>query len=364
MMTNSENFYQEFTKGDLMTQNNINNYLLKINPEHFDIDSGITLLMKNEMNLIVGATGSGKSKIGAYFKRQLILEECDPEFIRNIDFKKNRILVIDTEMDKARICIWYCQTPFYDLSNSKLEKLVDENKLIGKSLHGAGSEKEKIDIITNCVNEFKSNFPDDNLVVIIDSVFSLVENTNDPMNNKIANDLSNLLSNTTSIIISHTNKAQNSTSATGSLGTSLERYASIILNVSPSTNNSTDLIIKKTKANPNDHNIKINIKSKPVRIPCKSNTNNLEIEIYPLYQPSITNKNEKSDNVNLEDKCFELIKFYEKEYTNNKDEMLQKNIVIRLEKDTNKADKTIYKYLKKLKVDGKIKIDNNYIKTV
>ena len=80
MITNG-NFFSQYINGELNTQASETNFLLTINSEICNTERNVTLILKNEMNLIVGATGSGKSKIGAYFIRQIISPKCDNYFL-------------------------------------------------------------------------------------------------------------------------------------------------------------------------------------------------------------------------------------------------------------------------------------------
>ncbi len=359
-MTTSGNFFELYINGGFNDINTIENYLLKINTENNKINRAITLIMKNEMNLIVGATGSGKSKIGAFLIRQLIKPECDKMFLRNDDFNSNRLLIIDNEMDDLRIINWYIKTPFYDLDKSELVNLVDrQKKLYGKKLKGTGNEKEMFEIIKDIVVDFKNKFPNENKIVLLDSVYSLTENTNDPNNNKLGNDLNNLLTDTTSILISHTNhKSLNSTSASGSLGTSLERCSSIILNINKVSELETDVIIKKTKSHPEDENCKIRFYQRPI---LHKGFDDTETEIFIYDSLSIIGNKEKQENINPEVKALELIESVIQKYGEQSNESLRKNIVSMLTREMNKADKTIYKYLENLEQANKISIINGHI---
>ena len=91
-----DNILLKYLNGEI--ESSVNNNILVLNDEIFKVCKGKVLLNKNELTLIVGGKGSGKSKFMYHLIKQILSEETDEEFeasLKLIDDYKFRVVNIN-----------------------------------------------------------------------------------------------------------------------------------------------------------------------------------------------------------------------------------------------------------------------------
>ena len=113
-----DNILLKYLNGEI--ESSVNNNILVLNDEIFKVCKGKVLLNKNELTLIVGGKGSGKSKFMYHLIKQILSEETDEEF-EIINKDNYKVICFDSEMGVSRLFDWSIKNVFENPNNDYIK---------------------------------------------------------------------------------------------------------------------------------------------------------------------------------------------------------------------------------------------------
>jgi len=241
-----DNILLKYLNGEI--ESSANNNILVLNDEIFKVCNGKALLNKNEMTLIVGGKGSGKSKFMYHLIKQILMNETDEEFkiIKKDDYK---VICFDSEMGHSRLVDWALKNVFDDINDDYIKNEL-QDKLFLYSLVSV-SPYNRINEIGIIYNQLQKKYPDSHFIVCIDVVSCLTDDPNANSNFGIIDKLKSTLSSSTLIATIHNSLKDEEKFGipAGSIGTALEKLAFITVAIKKPDELKRHLVVfKNTKA--------------------------------------------------------------------------------------------------------------------
>jgi len=335
----NDNILLKYLKGEI--ESSSDNNILVLNDEIIKVCKGKAILNKNEITLIVGAKGCGKSKFMYHIIKQILSNETDEEFkiIKKEDYK---VICFDSESGDSRIIDWSLKNVFDDLNDDYIENELKE-KLFLYSLAKV-SPFNRVNEIDKIYNQLQEKYPNSHFIVGIDIVSCLTDDPNANSNFGIIDKLKSKLSSCTIIALIHSSLKEEERFGipAGSIGTALEKFAYITFAIKKAENNKHLVLFKNTKAeftdstNNNYFFLQVEEIDDRVKITGLSDSNGEIIQK--------KKGNTKVDKNDFDSYLFELINNTEKD-----EDKLQKNIVELLQKKFGLKRAIVYQKIKTLK---------------
>jgi hypothetical protein len=214
------------------------------------IGTKLHIATPEDVTLLIGVTGCGKSQVCAYLVRQFILPEEDSFFKR---IKNNRpfvVYIFETEMAKQNLVKYYCKNAFYDYSMDQCkDNLNISERLYVYSLKNYSIPERKKKLIAK-LNEIKKDAEKYNFVIFIDNIGSFCPDLNAGGTNEIVNEIFSALSDLTSFVVMHTNHKPNSqtkSNATGLAGSVVEKLSQNTIEIQKNESKLITMLLKKSK---------------------------------------------------------------------------------------------------------------------
>ena len=220
----NDNVLLKYINGDIESSDK--NNILVLNDEIIKVCKGKTLLNKNEMTLIVGGKGSGKSKFMNHLIKQLLMNETDEEFkiLKPEDFK---VICFDSEMSESRIVEWSILNVYKEFGDDYVKDELKE-KLF---LYSLAKEKfsDRTDEIIKIYKQLHLKYPNSHFIICIDVGSSLTNDLNSNLNSGYIDLLRAQLTSCTLIMTIHNSLKDEDKLGVpaGSIGTALEKLAFI-----------------------------------------------------------------------------------------------------------------------------------------
>jgi hypothetical protein len=216
-----------------------------------DTNTKIDILTPNDITILFGPSGSGKSRIAAYLVRQLLLETPDTFFIRYQNGKKNRVVFIETEMSDNFLIRYHFTDNFYEYDSFEdANRCLDLKNRFILSPFNSLSIKDSLTQLKEIARNEIQYIHDYNIVFFIDNLGSFASDLNSSTNNEFIKDFKATLSKFTVLAVMHSNfkdDSRNKNNPTGALGSSAEKIAQTILQVVPNSSGSLRLTLNKSK---------------------------------------------------------------------------------------------------------------------
>ena len=329
--------------------------ILELNNQYIKTCEGKTLLASGEMTLVVGGKNSGKSKLVNYLIKQVLVANCDEEFIIP-NPSEYKVVSFDSEMGLDRLIQWCIKSPFEDeygtdyLNNLKDKFFVYSLKRI--------SPEARLNYISETFKSLKSEYPNAHFIICLDVGTCLTSDTNSSSNAGLIDNLfTKLEENTLIITIHHSFKDESKNGiGMGSIGTALEKYCAIKLLVNPTDSlkrHKVEFLVSKYEDIDKEKDYFFVHTEKDIegKISINGVSDSLGIVL------------KKKGNLKVDDDSFKLLLF---EFINNSltlEDRLQKNIIPKLIEKLGVKSSTIYNRLAKLKeqsiinqIDGELQI--------
>ena len=314
-----------------------------------------TLLTEGDFTLLFGPTSSGKSRIGAYFLRQFLLEKPDRYFVRKENGKKYVIVYVDTEMSGQNMLKYFVDDNFYEFKSIKeaIDKLQLKKRfqLLSYAEYDIEQRKIKLKEFISMINKEEYNY-----VFFLDNLASFTEDPNNTINNKVVNELKSILADFPVLVVLHSNHkdGSNRNNATGSIGTVMERLAANILQIANPVNQKFTLELKKSKSQPDK--IKTQV--------CINQTEkNGKLIMNEIYEIDDSMGDDKKDNKRMSDEeISKMILSHLNKKAFNSDERQRKSVVQFLNPYYGKS--RVYEIISSLKEKGKLNEENGYLRHI
>jgi len=343
----NDNILLKYLNGEI--ESSANNNILVLNDEIIKVCKGKAILNKNEITLIVGAKGCGKSKFMYHIIKQILSNDTDEDFkiVKKEDYK---VICFDSESGDSRIIDWSLKNVFDDISDDYIKNELQEKlflySLAKVSPFNRGNEIDKI------YNQLQEKYPNSHFIVGIDIVSCLTDDPNANSNFGIIDKLKSKLSSCTIIALIHSSLKEDEKFGipAGSIGTALEKFAYITFAIKKAENNRHLVFFKNTKAefiestNNNYFFLQVEEIDNKVKITGLADSNG---EIFKKRKG-----NTKVDTDEFNNYLYELINNAEKD-----EDKLQKNIVELLQNKFGLKPATVYYKIQTLKDQGIIHYD-------
>lgn len=213
----------------------------------------INILTPNDITLFFGETSCGKSKIGAFLIKQLLLKKTESNFKRFQNKKPYKVIVVDTEMTKENVRRYFMDDNFYEYESIN----VAGDELLFKDCYEIYSINENsIDECNEALmlfaKEQEQYLKDFNIVFFIDNLGSFVEDLNSSSNNGWVKQFRATFSLYTVLCVMHSNikeTSSNKKNATGSLGSAIEKIVANRFQVDKMEEGATITLLKSKTQN-------------------------------------------------------------------------------------------------------------------
>jgi hypothetical protein len=345
----NDNVLLKYLNGDI--ESSAKNNILVLNDEIIKVCKGKTLLNKNEMTLIVGGKGSGKSKFMNHLIKQILMNETDVEFniVNQEDFK---VICFDSEMSESRLVEWSIKNVYNEFGDEYVNDIL-KDKLF---LYSLVKEKfnNRTDEIVKIYNQLQLKYPKSHFIICIDVGSCLTNDLNSNLNAGYI-DLLKAQLNTCTLIMTIHNSLKDEDQLgvpAGSIGTALEKLAFIMIAIKkPDQLNRHKVIFFNSKSNvttsENDYfYFHIETVNEITKITGLSDSDGILIK-------------EKKRNIKVEPDEFKSILFELLSNTKTIEDRLQKNIVQILKVKFDYQNSSVYEKIKILRDQGLINLNKD-----